>query len=245
MTTDVMLEVEALRLAYGDLTAVWEVGLTVPRGTTVALVGRNGAGKTTTLSGIAGLLRAHSGTVRLEGTDVTQLPAHERARLGLSFVQEGKRVFRDLSVRQNLQLGFFGRRTPRRQAGRLMDEMCTRFPPLAEKLAQPAGSLSGGQQQMLAIAQALVNRPSVLLLDEPSSGLAPVIVDEVLALVAGLKADGLSILIVSESGEELLDGVADQVVVLDQGRSTLTRSAADITADDITRAMGMGASTRP
>ncbi|GAA2372117.1 ABC transporter ATP-binding protein [Dactylosporangium salmoneum] len=234
------LEIRGVRFGYGDLTAVWDVSLTVPRETTVALVGRNGAGKTTLLSGVAGLLRCQSGSVLLEGDDISKLPAHTRARRGLSFVQEGKRILRELTVRENLVLGTFGRPASRKDAKALIDQMCTRFPPLAEKLEQPAGALSGGQQQMLAIAQALVNRPSLLLLDEPASGLAPVVVDEVLALVSELKREGLAILIVSEGGEELLSGVADEVAVIDQGHLVLTAAAHEVTAEDITAAMGIG-----
>lgn len=228
-STNVELEVTDLRVAYGDLVAVWGVSLDLRPGRITALVGRNGAGKTTLLSGICGLLPASAGRVVLAGDDVTGLPPWQRARRGLAIVQEGKRVFRELSVRENLLLGLRGRRGRRADGERTVTELYERFPMLGQRREERAGALSGGQQQMLAIAAALAARPRVLLVDEPSSGLAPVVVDQVFDLLQGLRAEGLAILLVEQLVDEVLNGIADDVVVLDRGRVTVRDSATNLT----------------
>lgn len=236
-----LLEVTGIRLAHGDLTAVWDVSLQASAGRTTALVGRNGAGKTTLMSGIMGLLDARAGQVLLDGEDITKLSTHRRVGRGLSLVQEGKRVLRGLSVRENLLLGGFARHPSPRDLEDLLDEMYERFPALAGRGEVMAGALSGGQQQMLAIAQGLVTRPKVLLIDEPSSGLAPVIVDEVLEIVDGLKREGLAIVLVEQLLEEVLDGLADDIVMLDHGRVVLAAAAADVSMDELAAHIHLGA----
>jgi branched-chain amino acid transport system ATP-binding protein len=230
------LEVDGLRVAHGDLTAVWDVSLRAEPGRTCALVGRNGAGKTTFLAGVAGLLPTLSGSVRLGGEDLTGLPAHRRASAGVAMVQEGKRVFRDMTVRENLTLGLIPSRERGRRAHGRFEEVFERFPALAARPDALAGTLSGGQQQMLAIAQALIGRPSVILLDEPSSGLAPIIVDEVLALVGELRADGLAVVLVEQLVTDVMSGVADDLVLIDQGRVVLQGTPSEFTVEQLAAA---------
>jgi branched-chain amino acid transport system ATP-binding protein len=221
------LDLKQLRVGYGDLVAVWDVSLQLPEGGTCTLVGRNGAGKTTLLAGIAGALKAMAGSVESFGVDISSLPAHKRARLGVSLVQEGKRVFRPLSVRENLLLGARAakNRGNRKEIDAVVDEMFDRFPVLSPRARDRAGLLSGGQQQMLAIAQALASRPRVLLFDEPSSGLAPIVVHEVYAILASLKAEGLSMLIVEESLNAELSDLADTMLELERGRVVGSRAS--------------------
>ena len=226
------LEVSGLQLGYGDLTAVWDASFVVEAGRICALVGRNGAGKTTLLSGIAGLLPAKAGTVRLLGEDIGRRPTQARVRSGLTLVQEGRRIFRSLTVQENLELGTFAQRAKRSELKDVFDETYARFPALAERRRASAGALSGGQQQMLAIAQALVSRPRVLLIDEPSAGLAPVIVEEVHAAIRQLKDEGLTIVLVEQLIEDVLDNVADDVVMLEGGRVVLDAPAASLTVED-------------
>jgi branched-chain amino acid transport system ATP-binding protein len=233
VTESKALEVHGLRVGYGDLTAVWEADITATAGRTCALVGRNGAGKTTLLKGIAGLLRTGAGEVRLEGVDISGMPPHRRARSGLGLVQEGKRVIRSLTVRENLRMGLFAR------GGRSVDDKFTdvfeRFPVLEERQSQLAGDLSGGQQQMLAIAQALVSNPTVLMIDEPSSGLAPIVVQEVFGAISRLKEEGMAIILVEQLIEDVLAGVADDVVVLEGGRVAMSCEASKVDADELLR----------
>lgn len=227
------LEINDLQVAYGDLVAVWGVSLQLRPGSIAALVGRNGAGKTTLLSGIAGLLPARSGRVTLSGQDVSGLPPWKRVRRGLAIVQEGKRVFRNLTVRENLAIGLAGQDGGRGESEQTLKALYERFPMLGERPSERAGALSGGQQQMLAIATALAARPRVLLVDEPSSGLAPVVVDRVFELLEQLKSEGLAILLVEQLVEEVLGGIADEVIVMDRGRVTLRDVASNLTTEDV------------
>ena len=214
---NVVLDVQGLRLAYGDLVAVWDVSLQARKGAVTAVVGRNGAGKTTLMFGLAGVLGAVAGTIRLGGRDVTRTPAWNRAKAGLCLVPEGKRVFRDLSVEEHVTVGLArGARASERRAR--CKEVFERFPILHEKRAALAGSLSGGQQQLLAIASVLTMRPKVLLVDEPSSGLAPTAVDVVMSTLHDLKREGIAIVLVEQMIEDVVTGLADDVVVIEQGR---------------------------
>jgi len=217
-----VLAVEHLATGYGDLRVVWDVGLTV-----TALLGRNGAGKTTTLRAIAGLNRAHAGTVRFRGEDITRQPAHRRVRQGMAYVQEGKRMFRRRSVRDNLLLGGYSLRLGKRRLAGDLERVYGLFPILAHMARRPAGSLSGGQQQMLAIGQALMARPRLLMLDEPSGGLAPAVVTDVMQKVDELKGTGIAILLV-EQAVEAAASVADRMVVLDVGRVVLAGAAGEL-----------------
>jgi branched-chain amino acid transport system ATP-binding protein len=227
------LDVADLRVAYGDLVAVWEVSLQLRAGTITALVGRNGAGKTTLVNGLCGLLPVKAGTVVLEGKDITALPPWARVARGLTVVQEGKRVFRELTVRDNLVLGLRGGGVKRSEREDELGRLYERFPILGERRRQRAADLSGGQQQMLAIATALATLPRVLLVDEPSSGLAPVFVDLVFEALEALRDEGLAILLVEQLVDEVLGGIAEEVIVLERGRVALRDRAANLAVEDV------------
>lgn len=216
-----MLHVQGLGGGYGDLTVLHDVDLDVEAGRLQVVLGRNGAGKTSLLSAIAGLLpTVRTGTISVDGRDVTALPAHKRAAAGIGLVQEGKRIFRKRTVEENLLLGTYSgpgwsmRSTARKKA---LAAAYEKFPILEEKRTDRAGGLSGGQQQMLAIAQALAAGPSVLLLDEPSAGLAPAIRTEMFETVRRLRDEGLAVVVVEQLVDVALDA-ADSVAVLDSGR---------------------------
>jgi branched-chain amino acid transport system ATP-binding protein len=225
-----LLEVQQLATGYGDLRVVWDVSFSVRPGTITALLGRNGAGKTTTLRAIAGLNPVSSGRVSFQGTDISKLATHRRIRQGLAFVQEGKRVFHRRTVEENLILGGYTLGLSKRRVAADTERIYELFPALKDRAKTAAGQLSGGQQQMVAIGQALMAKPSLLMLDEPSGGLAPSIVKEVMAAVATLTKDGLGIVLVEQAVESAV-AVADDVVVLDMGRVVLRRRASDV--DDI------------
>lgn len=220
------LVARGISAGYGDITALWDLSLTVAPGKIVAILGRNGAGKTTTLSALSGLIPVSGGVIELDGRDITRLPAYKRVNLGVGLVPENKQIFRHLSVEKNLLVGAYSVRRSRRAVRQAVQRELERFPALAERVHHNAGSLSGGQQQMLAIAQALVASPSVLMLDEPSAGLAPAIVSRVFSTIASLKEDGIAILLVEQLAERALE-IADEVVVLDVGRVVLRHDAAD------------------
>ncbi|MBO2453176.1 ABC transporter ATP-binding protein [Actinomadura barringtoniae] len=222
MTT---LDIKGLATGYGDLRVVSDATLRVDSGSVTALLGRNGAGKTTTLRAVAGLNKINAGTVTLDDADLSRTPPYRRARAGVGYVQEGKRVFGSRTVEENLLLGTYAGRD-RARGRELTEEMYERFPVLAQRRKLPAAQLSGGQQQMLAIAQALVAAPSVLMLDEPSAGLAPAIVGQVLEVINDLRARGLAVLLVEQAVDFAL-AAADRVVVLNVGRTVYSGHADD------------------
>jgi branched-chain amino acid transport system ATP-binding protein len=226
-TVTPLLQVQAVTAGYGDLIAIRDVDLTVARGTVVGLIGRNGAGKSTTLRAIAGLNKVVRGRVLLDGEDVSRLPAYRRAQAGIAFVPEGKRIFRERTVRDNLIIGASAAKLHRAQLHSRIEEAYALFPILGEFRSRSAGLLSGGQQQMLAIAQALMPAPQLLLLDEPSAGLAPSVVNEVLRSVVRLRDErGLGVLLVEQAADLAL-AYADDVTVLDVGRTSLSGRSAD------------------
>jgi branched-chain amino acid transport system ATP-binding protein len=210
-----VLELRALTSHYGRVQALHGVSLSVRARETVALVGANGAGKTTLLNAISGLQRASGGAVLFEGQDITAMPAHRRVRLGIAQVPEGRQVFTPLSVEDNLALGAYT--ASRATTARGLERAYTMFPVLAERRGSPAGTLSGGQQQMLAIGRALMAEPRLLLLDEPSMGLAPVVATEIFAAIAALKRANTTMLLVEQNAHAAL-GVADRGCVLETGR---------------------------
>ncbi|PRA80463.1 ABC transporter ATP-binding protein [Microbacterium sp. MYb66] len=232
--SEVLLEVSGLQTGYGDLTVVRDVSLTVRAGEITVLLGRNGAGKTTTLRAITGLNKVSGGSVSYLGEPLTDAP-HKRVARGISYVQEGKKVFRELTIEQNLILGGFSRGMRKRALVSSAEEIYQLFPILGSKRALPAASMSGGQQQMLAIGQALMAKPKLLILDEPSQGLAPVIVKEVMERVHELKDTGIGILLVEQAVQESV-AIADEVTVIEMGRTTLAGAAADVSLDDLQRA---------
>lgn len=211
-----MLEVRDLQVAYGAAQALWGVSLEVRPGELLCVVGPNGAGKTTLINAIAGMLRAHSGHIVLNGQDITQLPAHRFCEAGIALVPEGRRLFTGMSVLENLELGSY---LPHAKAVRAetLAQVIELFPVIREKLASPAGELSGGQQQMVAIARALMARPRLLLLDEPSLGLSPRIVGDMFAAIRRINAHGMSVLLVEQNVAMAME-VSQRAYVLEEGR---------------------------
>lgn len=224
MVGPAVLELCEIEAAYGAIRALRGLSLALGAGEVVALLGPNGAGKTTTLRVISGLLRPTHGRVFYKGMEITGRPPAFIARLGLIHCPEGRQLFKNLTVRENLILGGYRLRDPARERQN-MERVLALFPVLKERLQQPAGLLSGGQQQMLAIGRALMADPEVLLLDEPSLGLAPRVVEEVFEALAQLKAQGLTMLIVEQNAEMAL-GLADRAYVLEAGRVVLADPAA-------------------
>ena len=232
-----LLEVEGLTAAYGQIRALHGVDLTVGEGQVVALLGPNGAGKTTTLRAICGMVRA-SGRITFRGRDLTGLATEKVTRLGVAHVPEGRGTFPGLTVAENLALGAYGRRDP--DVPRDIDRWYGIFPRLAERRDQAAGSLSGGEQQMLAVARALLSRPALLLLDEPSLGLAPMVVREVFEVLTRIRAEeGTGMLLVEQNAALALE-LADAAYVLAAGRTVLSGPAAEIRAEDSVRRSYLG-----
>jgi branched-chain amino acid transport system ATP-binding protein len=211
-----MLEVERLEVAHGDAVAVWDVSLTVGPRELVTVVGPNGAGKTTFINALAGLVPIRAGAVRLEGHDLAGVPRHELCRHGIALVPEGRRLFPAMTVEENLEIGCYAR-PARQHRRRSLERVYGIFPVLRERRRHFAGSLSGGQQQMVAIGRALMACPRLLLLDEPSLGLAPAIVDQVFEVVSGIHADGVAVLLVEQNVVQAF-AIAARAYVLEQGR---------------------------
>jgi branched-chain amino acid transport system ATP-binding protein len=214
------LEVRGIESGYGKIQVLWGVDVTLQEGSMAAVLGPNGAGKTTLLRTIMGIIRAWRGSVMMYGLDITSMPSHRRVELGLTMVPEGRRLFPDLTVRENLELGAYTRRA-RERIGETLELVFNLFPRLKERLHQKAGSLSGGEQQMLAMARALMTRPRVLMLDEPSQGLAPKIAWEVAEALDKIRREvGTSVILVEQSVSLALKK-ADYIYLLEQGRVVL------------------------
>jgi branched-chain amino acid transport system ATP-binding protein len=234
----VLLAVNELVLAYGKIVAVKGVDLTIEAGRVVCLIGANGAGKTTILRGISGLLRPKSGKVEFQGEVISRLPSYRIARMGVVLVPEGRQIFTQMSVSENLRMGCY-LIPDQREMERRLDEVAELFPRLKERLGQSAGSLSGGEQQMLAMGRALMAQPNVLLLDEPSMGLAPKLVEEIFELIAKLKAAQRTILLVEQNARLALE-VSDDAYVLETGRIRLSGKAHEIAGDQRVLAAYLG-----
>ncbi|WP_275004002.1 ABC transporter ATP-binding protein [Promicromonospora iranensis] len=226
--TQPALEVEHLSVRYGRVEAVRDVSFSVAEGSLVTLVGANGAGKSTIINAVSGIVRPHGGRVRFRGTDITRTPAHKLVARGLVQVPEGRQILATLTVAENLAMGGWHRG---RAAARAIDEMYQRFGVLGERRDLPAGTLSGGEQQMLAIARALVAEPVLLLLDEPSMGLAPLVVNEVFDVVAQIREAGTTVVLVEQNARRALRA-ADHGYVLRTGEVVRSGPAAELLADD-------------
>jgi branched-chain amino acid transport system ATP-binding protein len=233
-----LLSVRDLEAGYGKLQILHGVSLEVEEGSVTALIGANGAGKTTLMRAIAGLIPIRAGALTYAGEDLTSLSAHERVERGLTLVPEGRMVFASLTVAQNLRLGAISRRA-RKGAERRLTEVHRLYPRLAERSRQRAGSLSGGEQQMLAIGRGLMAAPKVLLLDEPSLGLAPIMVKQIFATLRELRAQGYAILLAEQNARLALE-LADQGCVIENGAVRLTGSGPDLAASEEVRRSYLG-----
>jgi branched-chain amino acid transport system ATP-binding protein len=212
-----LLEAAGLELAYGEASVCRDLAFEVRDGEIVTLLGANGAGKSTTLRAVAGALIARAGTIRLRGQDITRLPSHARTHLGIALVPEGRHVFPYLTVRENLELGAFKHRHDGAKVRGLIDRMLAMFPRLAERTSQNAGTLSGGEQQMLALGRAMMSEPQLLCLDEPSLGLAPRVVQEIFRTIRRINQDGVSVLLVEQNARYALE-TGSRGYVLQTGR---------------------------
>jgi branched-chain amino acid transport system ATP-binding protein len=233
-----LLAVDAIDVFYGDVQVLYGLSLEVREGEIVTLLGSNGAGKTTTLRAISGLRRPRAGDVRFRGISIAALPAAARAELGIALVPEGRELWPALTVQENLELGAYHPRV-RAGAAAALARVFAMFPRLAERRRQLAGSLSGGEQQMCAIGRALMSAPTLLMLDEPSLGLAPLLVDQVMATVAELHAQGMTVLLVEQNLRKALD-VAQRGTVIETGRVRLEGSSAALAANPEIRAAYLG-----
>ncbi|CAN7772065.1 ABC transporter ATP-binding protein [Variovorax sp. LjRoot290] len=237
-----MLMVHDLVAGYGEVQVLKGVHIHVPKGSVVSLIGSNGAGKTTTMRAVSGMLKPRAGKVVLDGKDIAGLESHEIAARGLAHSPEGRRVFPTLSVRDNLKLGAYTRFARRRARGDIeadLDRAMELFPRLRDRSAQAAGTLSGGEQQMLAIARATMMNPQMLLLDEPSMGLAPILVDEVFAIISRLRAQHVTMLLVEQFAAAAL-AVSDYGYVLESGRVAVEGPAFELANNDKVRAAYLG-----
>jgi branched-chain amino acid transport system ATP-binding protein len=236
-----MLKIQDLHLAYGPISAVRRATIEVEAGEVVAIVGGNGAGKSTLLKGIAGLMPVSSGQILFEKEDVTKLPPHRRVARGIALSPEGRQVFPDQSVYDNLTLGAYFRRLSNEALEAEVEEQFKLFPRLRERRNQLAVTLSGGEQQMLAIARALMGKPRLLLLDEPSLGLAPKIIQEIFDIIVSLRRSGITILLVEQMANMAL-AIADRAYVLETGNVTLSGTGQQLLHDPKVRAAYLGVS---
>ena len=224
-----LLEVKDLHVYYGMIHAIKGISFTVEKGEIVTLIGANGAGKTTTLHTITGLITPQGGEVFYNGKNITRLPGHALVKEGLAHVPEGRRVFASLTVLQNLMLGAYTR-SSKEEIQETLEQVYSRFPRLAERKNQPAGTLSGGEQQMLAMGRALMCRPSMIVMDEPSMGLSPIYVNEIFDIIQSIHKSGTTVLLVEQNAKKALS-IADRAYVLETGNISFSGSAADLMND--------------
>ena len=232
-----LLKVSDIHVYYGAIHAIKGISLEVNDGEIVTLIGANGAGKSTTLNTIAGLLKPRQGTIALNGVPIQGVGASRMVSKGLALCPEGRRIFQQMTVKENLEMGAYSR--PAAEIAGSLEEMFQRFPRLKEREKQVAGTLSGGEQQMLAMARALMSRPRLLMLDEPSMGLAPILVEQIFDIIKELHAAGVTILLVEQNAQMALS-IADRAYVLGTGKITISGSAASVLADDRVRAAYLG-----
>ena len=234
-----MLEVNDIKVYYGMIQAIKGVSFHVDEGEVIALIGANGAGKTTILHTVSGLLTPKEGTITFEGQDLVKIPGHKIVSMGMAHVPEGRRVFAQLSVLQNLMMGAYTRKD-KEEIAQTLETVFDRFPRLKERQNQMAGTLSGGEQQMLAMGRAIMSAPKLIVMDEPSMGLSPVLVQEVFSIIGTMHELGITILLVEQNAKMAL-AIADRAYVLENGRITMSGSARDLLHDDKVRKAYLGA----
>lgn len=235
-----LLEVEGLCVNYGHIEAIRDITFGVEEGTIATLIGANGAGKTTTLKTLSGLRKVRAGRVLFEGRDITNLPPYERVKLGISQSPEGRGVFVGMTVKENLEMGAFVRKDRKSAAYREdFDRVMTLFPRLAERISQVAGTMSGGEQQMIAIGRALMARPRVVLLDEPSMGLAPKLIQQIFSIITEINAQGTTVLLVEQNAAQALKR-AHTAHILETGEIVRSGTGAELAGDDSVRAAYLG-----
>lgn len=234
-----MLQIDSIEMSYGAIQAIRGVSFSVAKGEVVAIIGANGAGKSTLLKGVAGIEPLKQGRIIWNGIDISQVSAHERLRFGIALAPEGRGVFPDQSIRDNLLLGAYAIRNDKERVANLLEQEFQRFPRLKERSEQMAGTLSGGEQQMLAISRALMSQPQLLLLDEPSLGLAPLIMKEIFQSIKSLREAGLTILLVEQMANQALK-VADRAYVLETGSVKLGGSGKELADHPDVRAAYLG-----
>lgn len=225
-----MLEVKDLEVYYGVIQAIKGVSFEVNQGEVIALIGANGAGKTTILHTVTGLLSPKKGQVFFEGKDITKVPAHKIVSMGMAHVPEGRRVFAQLSVYENLKMGAYTRKD-KSEIEESLENVYRRFPRLEERKNQMAGTLSGGEQQMLAMGRALMSKPKIILMDEPSMGLSPILVNEIFDIIQAVSESGMTVLLVEQNAKKALS-IADRAYVLETGNIVLEGKAKDLLEDD-------------
>jgi branched-chain amino acid transport system ATP-binding protein len=233
-----LLRVEGIDVSYGQVQILWQVSLSIEKGQIVSLLGGNGAGKTTTVKTISGLLSASRGRIEFNGRDITALPAHKRVEAGLIQVPEGRKIFPSLSVLENLEMGSF-LKGPKAGRARSLKRIMDLFPILGERSRQPAGTLSGGEQQMLALGRGLMSLPRLLILDEPSLGLAPLVVEEIFRAIQEVNREGVTILLVEQNVPQAL-AISHQALVLEEGRVALSGRGRELMNDDHIRRLYLG-----
>ncbi len=225
-----MLEIKDLQVYYGMINAIKGISFEVNAGEVIALIGANGAGKTTVLHTITGLVTPRAGSIMFEGTDLVKTPAHKILSLGMAHVPEGRRVFQQLTVYDNLKLGAYIM-NDKKQVEKNLEYVYTHFPRLKERRNQVSGTLSGGEQQMLAMGRALMSNPKILLMDEPSMGLSPLLVNEIFGIIKEVSADGTTVLLVEQNAKKALS-IADRAYVLETGNISLSGKASDLINDE-------------
>lgn len=232
------LEIKDLAVNYGMIAALKGISFEVNKGEVIALIGANGAGKTTTLHTITGLLPAKHGSIMFNGVELTKTPAHKIVKMGIAHVPEGRRIFQNLTVLDNLKLGAFTRKD---KDGIVKDlnMVYERFPRLAERKSQIAGTLSGGEQQMLAMGRALMSRPSIIVMDEPSMGLSPILVSEIFDIIQSIRESGTTVLLVEQNAKKALS-IADRAYVLETGKIVLSGKASDLINDESVKRAYLG-----
>ena len=233
-----MLEVKDLEVYYGVICALKGISFEVNEGEIVTLIGANGAGKTTTMQSVVGLIPSRSGTVTFNGTDITKTPCHKIVHLGMTQVPEGRRIFQELTVYENLLMGSYSIKDSSGFKNDL-EAVYTRFPRLAERKNQIAGTLSGGEQQMLAMGRAIMSHPKLLMLDEPSMGLSPLLVDQVFEIIKDINKDGTTILLVEQNAGKSL-AISDRAYVLENGRIVLTGTGKELSASEMVKKAYLG-----